>query len=29
VRRVTMNAKPLHETRDERLRIIPQELWDR
>jgi DNA invertase Pin-like site-specific DNA recombinase len=29
VRRVTINAKPLHETRDERLRIVPQALWDR
>src|SRR5215469_5455718 len=27
-RRVVMNAKPLHEARDERLRIVPQDLWD-
>jgi DNA invertase Pin-like site-specific DNA recombinase len=29
VRRVSMDAKPLHETLEERLRIVPQELWDR
>lgn len=28
-RRVSMNAKPLHQEHDERLRIVPQELWDR
>jgi DNA invertase Pin-like site-specific DNA recombinase len=25
----TMNAKPMHEALDERLRIVPQSLWDR
>jgi site-specific DNA recombinase len=28
-RRMIMNGKPLHEASDERLRIVPQELWDR
>ena len=27
-RHVSMNGKPLHEALDERLRIVPQELWD-
>ena len=29
VRRVRMLAKPLHEQIDERLRIVPQDLWER
>jgi site-specific DNA recombinase len=28
-RRMRMNAKALHEMADERLRIVPQDLWDR
>jgi site-specific DNA recombinase len=28
-RRMSMNGKPLHEARDERLRVVPQALWDR
>lgn len=28
-RRMTMNAKALHQATDERLRIVPQALWDR
>ena len=28
-RRMSMNAKVTHEAADERLRIVPQDLWDR